>query len=61
MPPSINATISIIKKLQHNFPKMRGGGVKGRLEFFQKIIQFGSGILPKVQLPHIVLSFWIEK
>ena len=42
------------KKLQHNFPKMRGG-VKGRLEFFQKFIQFGSGILPKVQLPHIVL------
>ena len=33
------------KKLQHNFPKMRGG-VKGRLEFFQKIIRFGSGTLP---------------
>ena len=27
MPPCINGTISIIKKnLQHNFPKMRGGG-----------------------------------
>ena len=26
IPPCIYATISIIKKLQHNFPKMRGGG-----------------------------------
>ena len=25
MPPCINATISITKNLQHNFPKMRGG------------------------------------
>ena len=22
------------KKIQYNFPKMRGGGVEGRLEFF---------------------------
>ena len=44
MPPCINATISILKKLQYNFPKM--GGDEGRLEFFQKFIRFGSGILP---------------
>ena len=25
---------------------MRGGGGKGHLEFFQKFIRFGSGILP---------------
>ena len=31
--------------MQYNFQKMRGG-VEGRLEFFQKIIRFGSGILP---------------
>ena len=29
----------VIKKLQYNFPKMRGG-VKGCLEFFQKKLQF---------------------
>ena len=45
MPPCLYATKSIIKKLQHNFPKMRGG-VKGCLEFFQKVIRFGSGTLP---------------
>ena len=30
------------EKLQYNFLKMRGGGVKGRLELFQKIIRFGT-------------------
>ena len=35
--------------MQYNFPKMREG-VKGRLEFFQKFIQFGSGILPYASL-----------
>ena len=35
IPPCIYATISIIKKLQHNFSKMSvGGEVKGRMEFF---------------------------
>ena len=29
------------KKLQHNFPKMRGR-VKGRLEFFRNFIRYGS-------------------
>ena len=42
----IYAAIPIIKKtMQYNFPKM-GGGVKCRLEFLQKIIQFGSRTLP---------------
>ena len=27
---------------------MRGGGVEGRLGFFQKFIRFGSATLPKV-------------
>ena len=39
IPPCIYATKSIIKNLHHNFPKMRGG-IKGRLEFFQKFIRF---------------------
>ena len=30
------------KKAQHDFPKMRGEGVKGRLELFQKFIRFGT-------------------
>ena len=33
------------KKAQHDFPKMRGG-VKGRLEHFQKFITFGDATLP---------------
>ena len=46
MPPYINATITITKKLQYNFPKVRGGGGEGRLDCFQKIIRFGSATLP---------------
>ena len=34
------------KKAQYDFPKMRGGGVKGRLELFQKFIRFGRAALP---------------
>ena len=34
------------KKAQHDFPKMRGGGIKGRLELFQKFITFGDATLP---------------
>ena len=30
------------KNLQYDFPKMRGGGVKGRLELFRKFIRFGG-------------------
>ena len=37
IPPRIYATISVIKNLHHNFPKMRGGA-EGRLEFFRKFI-----------------------
>ena len=45
--PRKYAAISVIKKLQYNFPKMKGGGgVKGRLDFFQKIIWSGSRTLP---------------
>ena len=36
------------KKAQHDFPKMRGGGIKGRLELFQKFITFGDATLPLV-------------
>ena len=34
---------SIPKKLQYDFPKMRGG-VKGCLELFRKFIRFGDAI-----------------
>ena len=34
------------KNLSCSFSKNEGGGVKGRLEIFQKFIRFGSGILP---------------
>ena len=44
IPPCIYCTISIIRKLQHNFPKMRG--VEDRLEFFRNFIRFGAAILP---------------
>ena len=37
------------KKLQHNFPKMSGGGVKGRLELFRKFIRFGRGMRPLLE------------
>jgi len=36
------------KKAQHDFPKMRGGGIKGRLELFQKFIRFGIAALPLI-------------
>ena len=44
-PYLIYATISIIKDLQYNLPKMRGGG-QSLLELFQKFILFGSRALP---------------
>ena len=40
------------------YPKMRGGGVKGRLEFFQKFIRFGSGILPLIWFLFFTFSTW---
>ena len=45
IPPRTYATISVIKKLQHIFPKMRGVG-EGRSEFFGKVIRFASQTLP---------------
>ena len=30
------------KNLQYDFPKIRGWGVKGRLELFRKFIRFGN-------------------
>ena len=39
------------KKAQHDFPKMRGGGIKGRLELFQKFIRFGIAALPLARHP----------
>ena len=38
------------KKAQYDFPKMRGGGIKGRLELFQKFIRFGIAALPLDQV-----------
>ena len=40
--------VASLKNLQHNFPKMRGGGggVKGRLELFRKFIRFGLATRP---------------
>ena len=35
--------------MQHNFQKMRGGGVKGCLESFRKFLRFGSLTCPLVQ------------
>ena len=34
-------TVIMSPELRHDFPKMRGGGVKGRLELFRKFIHFG--------------------
>ena len=46
------------KKAQHDFPKMRGGGgVKGRLELFQKFIRFGRVIHPFVKVNQNNTSF----
>ena len=37
------------KNLQHDFPKMRGGGVNGRSELFRKFIRFGRDKLACVR------------
>ena len=46
-------SVASLKKLQHNFPKMRG--VKGRLELFRKFIRFGWGRLPLPSLNQVFL------
>ena len=43
--PCIYATISIIKNCNITFRKL-GGGVEGRMEFFEKFIRFVSATLP---------------
>ena len=43
------------KKLQHDFLKMRGGGVKGRLELFRKLICFGSVTHPLPKQKSIII------
>ena len=58
MPPCINATIYIIKIC--NIISKNEGGVKGRLEFFQKFIRFGSGILPQVKKKKLYRYNWLK-
>ena len=40
-------SMKLIQNLQHDYPKMRGGGVKGRLKFRKKF-PFGAAIRPLV-------------
>ena len=44
------------KKAQYDFPKMREGGVKGRLELFRKFIRFGRGRLPLLWHPFLLVT-----
>ena len=46
--PCINATISIMKKLQYNFPKMRGGESKVVWTFSKKSSDLVAGSFPKL-------------
>ena len=46
IPPCIYATISIIKSLQHDFPKMRGGGSKAVWNFSKKSSDLVAGYFP---------------
>ena len=45
VPATFEGSVAIIKKAQHDFPKMRGGS-KAVLELFQKFITFGDATLP---------------
>ena len=40
------ADVDVSQNLEYDFPKMRGGVVKGRLELFRKCIRFSSTGLP---------------
>ena len=43
VPPICEGSVSIMKQLQHNFPKKKGRWwVKGRLDIFRKFIRFGT-------------------
>ena len=48
IPPRIYATISIIKNLQYNFPKMRGGGSKAVWNFSENSSDLVAGSFPKM-------------
>ena len=52
------------KKLQHNHPNMRGGGVKGHLKLFWKFICFGVANRPHPMYyekeVNPFLSFWTK-
>ena len=47
MPPGTNANISIIKKLQYNFPKMRGGA-KAVWKFSKNSSDLVAGPFPEL-------------
>ena len=36
--------------MQHDFPKMKGSGVKGRLKPFEKFIRFGTVTRPLIRI-----------
>ena len=40
----------LLKTSQHDFPKMRGGQFKGRLELIRKFISFGDRRHPSLTL-----------
>ena len=42
----------MLKKLQYNFPKMWGVGIKGRFELFRKFIRFGGAGHPLITIHH---------
>ena len=55
MHPCINATMSIIEKLQHNFPKLRGGSKAVWIFFFKKSSDLVAGSFPDANLQNIVI------
>ena len=55
MHPYINATISIIKKLQYDFPKMRGGGGGSKAVW---IFSENSSDLVPPSFPHLWQCYW---
>ena len=54
VPATFEGFVAIIKNLQYNFPKTRGG-VKGHLELFRKNICFGIYIRPLVVMVMTIL------
>ena len=60
IPPRIYATISVIKNLQYNFRKMKGGGRRPFGIFSKKIISFGSRTLPLTNQLVISNTQWVK-